>query len=171
MGWGGPPAEGPGLQVPGAHGLVAARRRVFHSVRHQPKGRESQTKRQRRGGEPACVFGFKLFLSPRSPGSHMLPATSPESSRDTGLPSCDETNLPNFRPPPPPPALRLADKVLLEEPPLPPEVSDRGRDAGGEPQSPRDARVLMNSNMPFALLLSYCDLEQCQPHLHSSLCE
>lgn len=94
--------------------LGAARRRVFHSVGHQPKGRESQTKRQRRGGEPACVFVFKLFSSPRSPGSHMLPPTSPGPSHDTGPPSCDETNLPNFGPPPPPPARRLTDKVLEE---------------------------------------------------------
>lgn len=92
--WGHPPAEGPGLQVPGAHRLVAARRRGFHAVRRQPNGRESQTKRQRRGREPACVFVLKLFLSPRSPGSHMLPPTSPESSHDTGPPSCDVANLP-----------------------------------------------------------------------------
>jgi hypothetical protein len=116
--WGG---GSTGALSPGTRSSQAAkRRRVFHSVRHQRKGRESQTKRQREGGEPACVFVFKLFLSPRSPGSHMPPPTSPEPSHDTGPPSCDEKNLPNFRPPPTPtPAHRLTDEVFLEERPPP----------------------------------------------------
>lgn len=54
----------------------------------------------------------------------MPPPTSPESSHDTGPPSCDKTILPNFGPPPPPPPYRLTDKVLLEEPP--PNAKIRG---------------------------------------------
>ena len=76
----------------------------------------------------------------------MLPPTSPESSHDTGPPSCDKTILPNFGPPPPPPPHRLTDKVLLEEPPAPPR---RNLVEGGmqmeKAWSPCNAEILTNT--------------------------
>lgn len=145
----GDPSRGAWPPGPRCSQVGGCRTTGFLSVRLPPKGRESQTKRQRRGGEPACVFVFKLFLSPRSPESHMLPPTSPESSHDPGPPSCDETNLPNFSPPPPPPRLT----VFLKEPPfspraLPPppthtlQISSGGGMHMESPESAGEAEIL-----------------------------
>lgn len=75
----------------------------------------------------------------------MLPPTSPESSHDTGPPSCDKTILPNFGPLPPPPPHRLTDRVLLEEPPSMQKSVVEGGMQMENAQSPRNTKILMNT--------------------------
>lgn len=138
-GRGDPQQRAPGLQVPA--GLCSQVRGCemtcfpFSRAASQGRGGGGRAQRRRSRGEPACVFVFKLFLSPRPSERHMPPPTSPESSHDTGPPSCDETDLPNFSPCP---HRRLSDpqiKVFVSwRTPSPrPQITDVVRGAGETP--------------------------------------